>query len=234
MGTEIDSDKKLFEDAIEALRSQVLSASVHVTMDSQARLMYMEQIGEMSRELRQQVALGKLSWKQAAEQAQEARNLIMEVMRGKSTPVGRAIAEKTKRHGRTLNDVIARNTQKLFGNGANFNNLPSSSKEAVYAEVVKSAGKSDPVMTNRIQRLAPAARGLVVLSIAVAVYNVAVAEDKMSAAGREVVIAGAGVGGGFAGGAVAGLACGPGAPVCVTIGAFVGGALSAFGVSMFW
>ena len=234
MGTEIDSDKKLFEDAIEALRSQVLSASVHVTMDSQARLMYMEQIGEMSRELRQQVALGKLSWKQAAEQAQEARNLIMEVMRGKSTPVGRAIAEKTKRHGRTLNDVIARNTQKLFGNGANFNNLPSSSKEAVYAEVVKSAGKSDPVMTNRIQRLAPAARGLVVLSIAVAVYNIAVAEDKMSAAGREVVIAGAGVGGGFAGGAVAGLACGPGAPVCVTIGAFVGGALSAFGVSMFW
>lgn len=234
MGTEIDSDKKLFEDAIEALRSQVLNAGVHVTMDSQARLMYMEQIGEMSRELRQQVALGKLSWKQAAEQAQEARNLIMEVMRGKSTPVGRAIAEKTKRHGRTLNDVIARNTQKLFGNGANFNNLPSSSKEAVYAEVVKSAGKSDPVMTNRIQRLAPAARGLVVLSIAVAVYNVAVAEDKMSAAGREVVIAGAGVGGGFAGGAVAGLACGPGAPVCVTIGAFIGGALSAFGVSMFW
>ncbi len=234
MGTEIDSDKKLFEDAIEALRSQVLNAGVHVTMDSQARLMYMEQIGEMSRELRQQVALGKLTWKQAAEQAQEARNLIMEVMRGRSTPVGRAIAEKTKRHGRTLNEVIARNTQKLFGNGANFNNLPSSSKEAVYAEVVKSAGKSDPVMTNRIQRLAPAARGLVVLSIAVAVYNIAVAEDKMSAAGREVVIAGAGVGGGFAGGAVAGLACGPGAPVCVTIGAFIGGALSAFGVSMFW
>jgi hypothetical protein len=30
------------------------------------------------------------------------------------------------------------------------------------------------------------------------------------------------------------LACGPGAPVCVTVGAFVGGALAAFGVSLLW
>ncbi|WP_323002029.1 hypothetical protein [Denitromonas sp.] len=28
--------------------------------------------------------------------------------------------------------------------------------------------------------------------------------------------------------------CGPGAPVCVTVGAFVGGALAAFGVSFVW
>jgi hypothetical protein len=33
---------------------------------------------------------------------------------------------------------------------------------------------------------------------------------------------------------LAGLACGPGAPVCVTIGAFVGGAAAAFGVDLFW
>lgn len=35
-------------------------------------------------------------------------------------------------------------------------------------------------------------------------------------------------------GALAGLACGPGAPVCVTIGAFVGGALAAFGAGFIW
>ncbi len=45
---------------------------------------------------------------------------------------------------------------------------------------------------------------------------------------------GGGIVGGFAGGAVAGLACGPGAPVCVTIGAFAGGALAAFGIATFW
>ena len=31
------------------------------------------------------------------------------------------------------------------------------------------------------------------------------------------------------GGAVAGLACGPGAPVCVTVGVFVGGIIGSFG-----
>jgi len=32
----------------------------------------------------------------------------------------------------------------------------------------------------------------------------------------------------------AGLACGPGAPVCVTVGAFVGGALAAFSTGWIW
>ena len=36
------------------------------------------------------------------------------------------------------------------------------------------------------------------------------------------------------GAGVAGLACGPGAPVCVTLGAFVGGALAAIGIDSFW
>lgn len=46
--------------------------------------------------------------------------------------------------------------------------------------------------------------------------------------------AGAGVAGGIAGGALAGLACGPAAPICVTVGAFVDGAVAAFGASAIW
>lgn len=68
-------------------------------------------------------------------------------------------------------------------------------------------------------------RGVLIVTIGVAVYHIAVAEDKVKATAREGVI----IGGGFAGGAVAGLACGPGAPVCVTVGVFVGGALGALG-----
>ncbi|MDR2852309.1 MAG: hypothetical protein LBV61_04540 [Burkholderiaceae bacterium] len=66
------------------------------------------------------------------------------------------------------------------------------------------------------------------------VYEVMAADDKIKTAGREITVTGAGMGGGIAGGALAGLACGPGAPVCVTVGAFVGGALAAFGVSRLW
>jgi len=37
---------------------------------------------------------------------------------------------------------------------------------------------------------------------------------------------------GAAGGAAAGLICGPGAPACVTVGAFVGGTLGALGMDL--
>jgi hypothetical protein len=71
--------------------------------------------------------------------------------------------------------------------------------------------------------------------MALSVYEIATAEDKTSATGRELAVTGAGIGGSIAGGALAGLACGPGAPVCVTVGAFIFGALAAFGVSYsFW
>lgn len=66
------------------------------------------------------------------------------------------------------------------------------------------------------------------------VYAIATAEDRASAARRELAVTGAGFGGGIAGGALAGLGCGPGAPVCVTIGAFVGGAVAALGVDFMW
>jgi len=103
-----------------------------------------------------------------------------------------------------------------------------------YAEIVKSAGKSNPRVTASMKNFSRAGKGLIFLSVALSVYNVATAEDKVGAAKREVAVTAAGIAGGVAGGALAGLACGPGAPVCVTIGAFVGGGLAAFGVSMAW
>lgn len=83
-------------------------------------------------------------------------------------------------------------------------------------------------------RLSYAGRGLIVISLAISAYNIATSTDKVSAAGKELLSISASIGGGIAGGAIAGLACGPGAPVCVTIGAFVGGALAAFGVHSLW
>ncbi|MCP1676825.1 hypothetical protein J2T57_003998 [Natronocella acetinitrilica] len=57
------------------------------------------------------------------------------------------------------------------------------------------------------------------------------ADDRAEAAAKEATITGAG---GLDGGALAGLACGPGAPVCVAAGAFAGGAAAAFGASAAW
>jgi predicted lipid-binding transport protein (Tim44 family) len=85
-----------------------------------------------------------------------------------------------------------------------------------------------------MRRLSNAGKGLIVLSLGLSIYRIANAEDKVDAATQEAANTGAGIGGGMAGGAIAGLACGPCAPVCVGVGAFVSGALAAFGVSFFW
>lgn len=232
--TEESSDRDIFERAIRALEAEIANIGTHATVDGQARQAYAQQIRRMADELRTEARSGRITWKQAAEQAEEARNLIMDMIRGRSTPFGRALAQQIKSEGKTLNELIGRKTQQLFGRSTNFQALTNSQQQAVYGAIVESAGKSNPKVSATMRRLSNAGKGLIVLSLGLSIYRIAIAEDKTDAAVQEAAITGAGIGGGMAGGAVAGLACGPGAPVCVGVGAFVGGALAAFGVSFFW
>lgn len=226
-------DWHLFESIIAGLRADIANAGVHLTIDAAARASYDRQVRAMADELRAKAATGRITWRQAATEANTVRNTVMDAIRGRSTPVGRAIAESLKSQGRTLNEMIARKTAQFYP-GRTFQSLTPAQQNHVYAEIVKSAGRSNPKITARMRTLSRAGRGLIVLSVAVSIYNIATAENKGRATVREVAVTGAGIGGGVAGGALAGLACGPGAPVCVTVGAFVGGALAAFGVDMFF
>ncbi|WP_234413733.1 hypothetical protein [Ideonella sp. A 288] len=227
-------DRALFESAVQALEAQIANAGAHLTIDQAARQAYMRQTRAMADDLRAQALAGRLTWAEAATQANETRNVIMQVIRDWTTSVGRAKAEQIKRQGRTLNEMIARKAQELFGKNIDFNTLTAAQKDEVYAAIVRSAGKADPTVSAKVARLSRLGRGLLVLSIGLSIYSVATADDKLAAAGREAAVTGAGIGGGILGGAAAGLMCGPGAPVCVTVGAFVGGALAAFGVDFFW
>lgn len=83
-------------------------------------------------------------------------------------------------------------------------------------------------------RLSYLGRGVILLSLALSTYNILCAPNKSIAVRRELTTTAAAIGGSIAAGALAGSACGPGAPVCVTIGAFAGGALAAFGAGFIW
>lgn len=228
------SDEERFENEIKSLEATTASIGMHLEIDSTSRRMYARAIKEMSDNLRREVARGKLTWAQAAEQAQATRNVVMQLSRSKSTPVGRAFAEYKKPEGRNLNALIAEKTSKLFGKNTIFAKLTPSKQNRVFAEVVASAGRSQPGITRNMLRSSYLGRGLILLSLALSTYNVLTARDKSTAIKRELVTTTAGIGGSVAAGALAGLACGPGAPVCVTIGAFVGGALAAFGAGFIW
>lgn len=234
MSDPTSNDQELFESVINSLRSQIANAGAHLMIDGAARASYDRQVREMSADLRAKAMSGQITWRQAADEASTVRNLVMDTIRGRSTPVGRAIAESIKKDGKTLNQLVAEKTTKLYGPRADFNNLSTTQKNKVYAEIVSSAGRSNAAVTGQMQTLSKLSRGLVFVSISLSVYNIAVSENPQQASVKEVALAGSGFGGGVAGGAIAGLACGPGAPVCVTVGAFVGGALAAFGVDYFF
>jgi hypothetical protein len=227
-------DRKAFEKEIESIEAQLANIGTYLTIDSSARLAYTREIKSMADRIRTEATSRRISWAQAAQQAQEARNLVMEVIRARSSPLGQAIAQRLKANGKTLNEIIARQTVKAHGNGAVFSSLSISQKNAIYAAVVTSAAKSNVSVTNAMSRLSFAGKGLLGLSIALSVYDIAIANDKVAATKLEIARTGASITGGIAGGALAGLACGPGAPICVAVGAFAGGALAAFGVSSFW
>jgi hypothetical protein len=229
-----DENQELFEREIRSLEAQLANAGAHLTIDATARAAYAREIKRMADTLRAEAAAGRITWVQAAGQAQETRNTVMTIIRSRSSSVGRAVAQRIKAQGYTLNELVARQTSRMYGPAAIFERLSAGRKNAVYAAIVNSAGKSNPAVTQTMSRLSRVGRGVIFLSLGLSIYNVATSANKVAAVGREVAVGGGGIVGGMAGGALAGMACGPGAPVCVTVGAFVGGALAAFGVSSLW
>jgi hypothetical protein len=224
----------VIEHLLSQLQAQSANAGAHAVWDASARQAYTARVRALADELHAAARSGRISWAEAAAQAREVRDVTMALVRERSSPIGRAAAERIKPQSPSLNELVARKTLQMHGPGADFARLSAAQRDAVYAEVVRSAGKSNPRVNQAMQRLSRAGRALIVFSLAMSVYTVATADDKVAAAGKEVAVTGAGVLGGIGGGALAGLACGPGAPVCVAAGAFVGGALAAFGVEWFW
>ncbi|MBE4856174.1 hypothetical protein IM311_19090 [Enterobacter cloacae complex sp. P40RS] len=231
----LDASKRdKFDSAINALQGDVSAVAARLTIDPRLRLEYSRRIKEMSADLRAKATAGVISWEKAAQEAQQTRNLIMEMVRARSTPLGRAMAEQLKSEGKTLNELVAKKAKSLFGSQANFNSLSEVQKNQIYAGIVESAGKSNPQVNMKMMQLSRLGKGLVVLSIAISVYEIYTADDKVSESGRQIAINSAGIAGAAAGGAMAGLMCGPGAPVCVLIGGFVGGALAAWEMGRLW
>ena len=224
----------IFSSSVTALKAELANAGTHLAIDSNVRSLYVAKIQEMTAGLRAKVATGRMTWLEAAMEAQKLRNTIMDLLRNKSTPVGKSLAQTIKSQGKTFNELVARKTQQLHGTNANFSLLAEKDKNRIYADIVKSAGKSNPQVTALMRKLSTAGKGLIVISIGLSIYAVYSSEDKPRAAMHEATVTASGVGGGIAGGLMAGLACGPGSPVCSAVGAFVGGALAAFGTSMLW
>jgi regulator of extracellular matrix RemA (YlzA/DUF370 family) len=200
-------DRLVFDRFIQTFESEMFPGAAFITVDSSVRHQYSTQIRIMSRELTEQVLRHQITWAKAAEEAQIVRNSIMETMRNNSSPIGSALAESIKSQGKTMEVLIEEKTVALFGKDTTHAQLSAIQRDQVYAKIVESAGKSNPKINRLMMRLTHAGRALIILSVAYSVWEIATAEDKVTAVKREVVVTGAGLSGSIVGGAAAGLAC---------------------------
>lgn len=218
------------ESALSLLKTEATNFSIRFINDARVRQGYIRETEFVSKVITEEVATGRLTPFEGAQEANKIRNSIMESARINSSDLGQAQAEALKATGKSLQELEEYYAKRLFKKA--FNTLSQVDKNRVWLEIVEASGRPRPAMNIKAARLAKVGRGLIFVSVAFAVYNVATAEDKGRQVVKEGATAGAGVLGGMAGGAVAGLACGPGAPVCVGVGIFVGGAIAALGADV--
>lgn len=210
------------EEALRLLESTALNYAYQAINIQQVRSEYIRRSQELSSSLRAAYRNGDISAKAAAETAQQMRNQILELQRGRSAAIGRALAEEMKKSGRTLDDLLSRYSQEFFKKP--FSQLDNVQQTRVYLEVVDAAGRPQ-VRANRFAARAGAAgRALFLLGIGIAVYNIANSRDPAWQTGREGANIAGGLGGSIAAGAVAGVWFGP---VGVAIGALIGGVAGA-------
>jgi hypothetical protein len=221
------SDPRL-ESALRDLEVTANSFAVRLIRMAEVRAAYVDQIRQMSQSIRAAVDTGALSVERGAEIAHQMRNQIMDMQRARDFDVGRSLAQRMKAQGLGLDEVIAHQMKKLGLGGRRFDQLTGDEQRRVLLEMIDSAGRSRPAVTQAIPRVRWAARGLWLATFAIAAYNIGTAENPWWQTGRETANVAGGLLGGFAGGAAMGAAGGIwGGPVGVAIGVVVGGILGA-------
>jgi hypothetical protein len=216
--------------ALDALRADAFAFGTRFVSDARVRRAYLEAVRDAANELMWRARSGQITYAQAATEANTIRNALLETARSQTSEVMRAYVKTLKAEGLTLESLIARHAKDLFGKAPEA--LTAVERDQVMRRILEGAARARPSATAGARMVGRLGRGLIWLSVGIAFYNVWQAEDPGKQAVKEGAILGAGMVGAMAGGAAAGLVCGPAAPVCSGIGVLVGGALFAFGVSM--
>jgi len=219
-----------FRRELELFEAEAANFARVSIQDATVRKQYQQLIRQMSADIVGKVEAGKLSPREAAVLANQARNNLLGPLRDNSSALGKSIAEWMKKNGRTMEELTAKYAGEKFK--APFGKLSAAQQNEVYLEIAKAAGRDNPNVSKWVSRFGKAGKALAFVSIGVAIYNISTATDKARAIAKEGATFGGGVLGGAMGGGAAGLLCGPGAPVCSGVGIIVGGILGGLGVDL--
>jgi hypothetical protein len=228
-----DPRRQRLADAMTELDSAAVSFAMRFIQDDLGRQQYRQSIREAGVEISAEVASGRITPEQGAMRAQELRNEIMVLARSRTSDLGRAMAESLKFEGKTFEELASRYATRLFQQDAAA--LTLEQRNVVMREIIAAAARDNARVSGMLRFLGPAARGVMALSLGLAVYDVFRSPDRPKEALHQTVILGAGLGGSYIVGAVAtSFVCGPGAHVCAGIFIAVGAIGFSAGADFFW
>lgn len=222
---ELESPLKKSLDMLEAAAARFATDAIK---DGNVRISYQSNIKRMAEAILDEVKAGRMTAKDGVEFSTMMRNKIMMEHRAVTSPQGRAIAEKYKLDGKTLEQLLDKKARDIYQKG--FYILTPDEQNKVYYAVIESSARSSRGVNAKANKLKIMGKVAWVVTAALATHAIMGADNKK----KETVKQGATIGGGVAGGAAAGLMvstiCGPGAPICaiavVLAGSVAGGLLA--------
>lgn len=210
--------------ALSSMDGTASNFAAHFIYDVAARKAYNELTTAKSAEIRRLVGLKKLTVTQGRDIAHQMRGELLEFIRARSSPIAQAKARDMKKYNKTLAELLDKYSDALFKKP--WSQLSKSEAEAVGLEIIEASGRPNPKVNATIARLSKLARVLWFVSLAIAILDIAVAENKIRASFEAAGSIGGGIAGGFvagfAAGAVAGSITGPGAIIAAVVGGIIG------------
>lgn len=224
-GQEHELESPALDNAIAALEGTAIKFSADAINDANVRASYTSNIKRVTSEVKAMVKARKITVKEASEFCYEMRNKILEEHRKYTSSTGLSFAEKHKKTPPKLDDLYDKYAFKKFDRS--FKELTAQQKNSIHYEIIESSARDNPKFTASNKRLKVMGKVGVLITASLATYEILNAENKP----KEAIKQGVQIGGGVAGGWLAGLAvaplCGPAAPVCaialVLLGSAAGG-----------
>lgn len=224
-GQEHELESPVLDNAIAALEGTAIKFSTDAINDANVRASYTSNIKRVISEVKEVVKAKKITVKEASAFCYEMRNKILEEHRKYTSSTGLSFAEKNKKTPPKLDDLYDKYPFKKYNRS--FRELTAQQKNSIHYEIIESSARDNPKFTASNKRLKVMGKVGILITASLATYEILNAENKP----KEGIKQGVQIGGGIAGGWLAGLAvaplCGPGAPVCaialVLLGSTAGG-----------
>ncbi|MBC3209102.1 hypothetical protein HU755_20045 [Pseudomonas sp. SWRI111] len=211
--------------ALELMEGSALRFSLDAISDEKIRASYTKNIKRMSQQVRDDVKAGRITAQEGVKFSHEMRNKIMMEHRKFTSAQGLAIAQRKKKDGKGLKTLLDIYSENLFQKG--YDSLSDVEKNKVHYAILESSGRDNARFTAGTKKMLVMGKLGVLVTAALATYQILKADNKPKEAARQGIIVGTGAVGGVLAGMGVSALCGPGAPICaiavVLAGTIAGG-----------